>query len=92
MKFPGRRHTKHYFPVTDKGRTSLSVPLEERSNIYVVGIDQLLVDIEIEVSFEFLEKYEFAKGQSFIISDELCDEIYYKSREKGLIRGEYPSL
>ena len=90
MKFPGRRHTKHYFPVTDKGRTSLSVPLEERSNIYVVGIDQLLVDIEIEVSFEFLEKYEFAKGQSFIISDELCDEIYYESREKGLIRGEYP--
>ncbi|MDP7322139.1 MAG: inosine/guanosine kinase [Bacteriovoracaceae bacterium] len=90
MKFPGRRHTKHYFPVTEKGRTSLSQPLQSKSDVYIVGIDQLLVDIEIEVTDEYLKSYQFDKGQSFIIDDHLCEKVYSECKEKGLIRGEFP--
>jgi inosine kinase len=51
MKFPGRRKTKHYFPVSDKGRVTLdTTPQQNKNTHYIVGIDQLLVDIEIEVS------------------------------------------
>ena len=92
MKFPGRRDTKHYFPVTDKGRTSLTARQynEGRKEVFVVGIDQLLVDIEIEVDDDFLNKYDFHKGQSFIIEDDLCEEIYQYARNHKLIRGEFP--
>ncbi|MFT6631117.1 MAG: inosine kinase [Bacteriovoracaceae bacterium] len=90
MKFPGRRHTKHYFPVKEKGRTSLNVPMQKNSNVYITGIDQLLVDIEIVITDEFLEKHNFHKGQSFIIDDDLCEEIYTECRDKDLIQGEFP--
>ena len=92
MKFPGRRDTKHYFPVTDKGRTSLSTnsSIEGRKEVNVVGIDQLLVDIEIEIDDSFLQQYDFQKGQSFIIEDDLCEEIYQYARDHKLIRGEFP--
>ena len=90
MKFPGRRQTKHYFPVSEKGRAALDVSEENKLEHYVVGIDQLLVDIEIEVSQSFLERYNFQKGQSFLISDELCEQIYDECKKKGLIRGEFP--
>lgn len=90
MKFPGRRKTKHYFPVTDKGRVSLSTNVSSFSDVYVVGIDQLLVDIEVEVTDEFLESYEFEKGQSFIIEDDLCEKIYQTCKKSDKILGEYP--
>ena len=92
MKFPGRRNTKHYFPVTEKDRGSLLLgDLDtSKSDVYVVGIDQLLVDIEIEVEDKFLEDYLFSKGQSFLIADEVADEIYTKFKREGKITGEYP--
>ena len=90
MKFPGRRKTKHYFPVTEKGRSSIGDSIHQQSDVYIVGLDQLLVDIEIETTDEFLSKHNFAKGQSFIIDDDLCEAIYVDAKEKQLIRGEFP--
>lgn len=90
MKFPGRRNTKHYFPVDEKTRTSLDDVVVGQGNVYVVGIDQLLVDIEIAVSDDFLLKHDIPKGQSVVINDQLCDDIYKYARENNLIRGEFP--
>lgn len=92
MKFPGRRQTKHYFPIAERDRSILSLQGENsvKSDIYAVGIDQLLVDIEINVSDKFLEDHKFSKGQSFIIDDELADKIYFESKEQGIVCGEYP--
>lgn len=90
MKFPGRRNTKHYFPVEEKQRRSLDDEIHRPGNIYVVGLDQLLVDIEIAVEPEFLEKHNFPKGESFIIDDELADSIYWKYKNEGKVTGEFP--
>lgn len=90
MKFPGRRHTKHYFPVSEKGRTSLSTKVENEQHHYIVGIDQLLVDIEIEVDDQYLKNYNFSKGQSFLIEDDLCEKIYLECKKSDRIRGEFP--
>jgi inosine kinase len=89
MKFPGRRNKKHYFPVNEKSRLDHKVT-KKIDDIYIVGIDQLLVDIEIEIDDSFLEKYSFPKGQSFIIQDDIADEIYLFAKEHNKIRGEFP--
>lgn len=90
MKFPGRRNTKHYFPVEDKQRSSFDDEINQPGNVFVVGIDQLLVDIEIPVTFDFLEQHKFIKGESFIIDDSLADTIYWKFKNQGTITGEFP--
>ncbi len=65
MKFPGRRDKKHYFPVTEKGRQSIVEPAQLTKKIHIVGIDQLLVDIEIEVEEGFLANGTFLKVNHF---------------------------
>lgn len=90
MKFPGRRNTKHYFPVEDKQRSSFDGEINRPGNVYVVGIDQLLVDIEIPVSDEFLDEYKFKKGESFVINDELAESIYWEQKKLGKVTGEFP--
>lgn len=90
MRFPGRRNTKHYFPVEDKQRSSFDGELHRPGNVYVVGLDQLLVDIEIPVSDEFLLEYKFKKGESFVIDDELAETIYREQKKLGTIGGEFP--
>lgn len=90
MKFPGRRNTKHYFPVEEKQRSSFDDEINRPGNVYTVGIDQLLVDIEIPVDDAFLAKHHFKKGESFIIEDELADKIYWDYKNQGLITGEFP--
>lgn len=90
MKFPGRRNTKHYFPVEDKQRSSFDDEISRPGNVYVVGIDQLLVDIEIPVEDSFLADHQFSKSESFIIDDVLADKIYWDFKNQGAITGEFP--
>ena len=90
MKFPGRRNTKHYFPVEEKHRSSFDGEINRPGNVYVVGIDQLLVDIEIPVQDEFLNKHQFKKGESFVINDDLAEKIYWEHKNSGHITGEFP--
>jgi inosine kinase len=90
MKFPGRRNTKHYFPVEEKHRSSFDGEINRPGNVYVVGIDQLLVDIEIPVQDDFLNKHQFKKGESFVINDDLAEKIYWEHKNSGHITGEFP--
>jgi inosine kinase len=90
MKFPGRRKKKHYFPVENKGRDALEVELSREHNSYLVGLDQLLVDIEVNVTDDFLTHHQFQKGESFIIDDELANRLYTEFKEKKIIKGEFP--
>jgi inosine kinase len=89
LKFPGKRKSKHYFPVTDSGRISFDPDFSERGSVYIVGVDQLIVDIEANVSFEFLEKYKIQKGESVVFDDQLVEEIYRELKSQNLIVGEY---
>lgn len=90
MKFPGRRKTKHYFPVSERTRESMDENFGQRGTVYVVGVDQLLVDIEIPTTDEFLQRHDLAKGQSFVIDDQLAETVYTEAKEKGMVTGEYP--
>ncbi|MDD0853060.1 inosine/guanosine kinase [Halobacteriovorax sp. GB3] len=89
MKFPGKRKTKHYFPVETEGRMPFEVDFSKKENVYIVGIDQLLVDIEVEVDDEFLEKYSIPKGESVVLDSDIVEEIYWKMKKEDRIIGEY---
>ncbi len=89
MKFPGKRKTKHYFPVSEAGRIAFDLDFLERSAVYIVGIDQLIVDIEGRVSEEFLEKYHVKKGESAIFEEKVVEEIYRELKKEKLIVGEF---
>lgn len=89
MKFPGKRKTKHYFPVTESGRISFESNITENSNVYIVGIDQLIVDIEAKVDFDFLDRYGIKKGESVVLKDEIIEEIYRELKINNAIIGEY---
>ena len=89
MKFPGRRKNKHYFPISEKDRINVDQSFTGDESYHVVGIDQLLVDIECRVDDEFLKSYGLVKGQSQLIDYKLCDEIYQKLKEEKKITGEF---
>ncbi|HAT72288.1 MAG TPA: inosine/guanosine kinase [Elusimicrobia bacterium] len=89
MKFPGKRKNKHYFPVTEKGRESADPHFLQTEPFYLVGIDQLLVDIECEVEPEFLSRHSLKKGESQILNDQVAEAVYRDLKAKGKILGEY---
>lgn len=90
MKFPGRRKHKHYFPVQDKnsltGQFDKALPLKHS---YIVGIDQVLVDIEAQVSDEFMARYELIRGMSQVISDVQAESLYNELKSDALINYEF---
>ncbi|MCM2323299.1 MAG: inosine/guanosine kinase [Oligoflexia bacterium] len=89
MKFPGKRKSKHYFPVTEKGRIAFGTDPEKASPVYIVGIDQLLVDIEARVDEAFLEHLGIPKGESVVLDDERVNRIYLELKDQNLVVGEF---
>jgi inosine kinase len=89
MKFPGRRKNKHYFPIAEKDRKNIDGSFSSDESYHVVGIDQLLVDIECHVSDEFLERFHLKKGQSQLIKYDLCDQMYHLLKEEKKVAGEF---
>jgi inosine kinase len=89
MKFPGKRKSEHYFPVADKGRESADPHFIETEPFYLVGIDQLLVDIECSVDADFPAAHGLKKGESRILDDAAAEAIYGELKAGGRITGEY---
>ncbi len=87
MRFPGRRKSKHYFPVSERGRIAFE-PVAG-PGVYVVGIDQLLVDIEAKVEESHLKKYGVPKGGSVLLDDATVEQAYTELKAGGNIIGEY---
>ena len=76
MKFPGRRKTRHYFPVGTESRVPLDHSILRNEQNYITGIEQLLIDVEVNVSEEFLLKYGITKGQSMVLDDQRVEQIF----------------
>ncbi|MCW8112841.1 inosine/guanosine kinase [Yersinia intermedia] len=90
MKFPGKRKSKHYFPVN--ARDPLLQPAQtenEVSTSYIVGIDQTLVDIEAKVDEGFIARYGLSQGHSLVIEDDIAENLYQELTANGLITHEF---
>lgn len=88
MRFPGKRKSKHYFPVSEQTSASFSQDLPD-AGVYVVGMDQLLVDIEARVDEEVLLELGIPKGQSVVLDDAVVDRAYRQLKAQGLVVGEF---
>lgn len=90
MKFPGKRKSKHYFPVSARDPLLTPLPSEsETSQVYIVGIDQTLVDIEGKVDDAFIARYGLSIGHSTLISDQCAEQLYHELMENSLISHQF---
>jgi len=95
MKFPGKRKSKHYFPVDAHDpllRDSMLQAMQPESDTsasYIVGIDQTLVDIEAKVDDEVIERYGLIAGQSSLIDDERAELLYQELVANALITHQF---
>ncbi|WP_085297060.1 inosine/guanosine kinase [Cognaticolwellia mytili] len=90
MKFPGRRQHKHYFPVDHKNPLTNQINSgQQLVKNYIVGIDQVLVDIEAKVDQAFLDEFDLHRGMSQVISDEVTARLYQRLKDESLINYEF---
>ena len=90
MKFPGRRKTKHYFPIDDANNQSSLKSQKQFKRRHLIGIDQTMVDIEAKVSDDFLRKFDLIKGSSFIIDNQKALNLHHELISENLIEYEHP--
>jgi len=90
MKFPGKRKSKHYFPVSARDPLLKQVQSEaENSSSWIVGIDQTLVDIEAKVDDDFIRRYGLSLGHSLVIEDDVADALYQELVSNNLITHQF---
>lgn len=90
MKFPGKRKSKHYFPVSARDPLLQQIQPENESNVsWVVGIDQTLVDIEAKVDEAFIVRYGLSAGHSLVIEDDVAEALYQELVRDGLITHQF---
>ena len=91
MKFPGKRKSKHYFPVSLRDPLLLqqALPDNEASPSWVVGIDQTLVDIEARVDDAFVARYGLSLGHSLVIEDDVAEALYQELVRENLITHQF---
>lgn len=90
MKFPGRRQHKHYFPVEHKSPLTSKVTEKPLlASNYIVGIDQILVDIEAKVDEAFLNEFNLQKGMSQVIPDEVTHKLYQRLKDDKMVDYEF---
>ncbi|CNH89359.1 pfkB carbohydrate kinase family protein [Yersinia ruckeri ATCC 29473] len=92
MKFPGKRKSKHYFPVNARDPLLQQTQVQtenEVSTSYIVGIDQTLVDIEAKVDEGFIQRYGLSQGHSLVIEDDVAEALYQELTDNGLITHEF---
>ncbi|MDI9277415.1 inosine/guanosine kinase [Pantoea sp. EABMAA-21] len=89
MKFPGKRKSKHYFPVNARDPLLQATPQEQEEGSWVVGIDQTLVDIEAKVDDDFLQRYGLSAGHSLVIEDATAEALYDELMRDALISHQF---
>ncbi|WP_312831138.1 inosine/guanosine kinase [Pantoea eucrina] len=89
MKFPGKRKSKHYFPVNARDPLLQAIQQEQEEGSWVVGIDQTLVDIEAKVDDAFLQRYGLSAGHSLVIDDATAEALYNELMREQLISHQF---
>lgn len=90
MKFPGKRKSKHYFPVNARDPLiPQAQPDSEATGSWIVGIDQTLVDIEAKVDDDFIARFGLSAGHSLVIDDDVAEALYEELHREALITHQF---
>ncbi len=84
MRFPGQRIRKHYFPVS--GETVQVDPvIEAHSRRWcLLGLDQVLVDLEVRASTRFIREAGLVPGESDRLSGDALHQLLERIKHAGL--------
>ncbi len=83
MRFPGTRIAKHYFPVTKKA-TRVVDRHDGADSWYVVGLDEIIVDVEITGPAALARELSLVPGESVQLSPEQLRELLDQVRARGI--------
>ncbi len=89
MKFPGQRKSKHYFPVSARDPLLQTVQADAETTPPVVGIDQIMVDIEAKVDDSFLTRYGLSRGHSLVLDNDVAEALYQELYHKQMISHQF---
>jgi len=83
LRFPGQRIVKHYFPVAR--RAGREVPPEVCLRPWrLVGLDQVLVDMEVHAPSEFVEQVGLTVGESVGLDAAAFFDVQRRIKQQGL--------
>ena len=84
MRFPGDRDAKYYFPVTDK-RTSLTPVKDDAVRWSVLGLDEVLVDLEVYgCTVDFVKELGLVPGESVQLAPDAMQRLLARVADSGL--------
>ena len=87
LLFPGVRNAKHYFPVTRRATSvapSVAGASGVRGRYYAVGIDEVLVDVEVAGPIELARDLGLVPGESVQLDDAARATILARLEAEGL--------
>jgi len=84
MHFPGPRIAKHYFPVTKKSTRVRGRREDSPRRWYLIGLDEVIVDIEISGPAELASELGLVPGESLQLTPEKLHALLDQVRAKGL--------
>ncbi len=70
MHFPGPRNPKHYFPTSRKTTRVADAPAGLEGAWYLVGVDEVLVDVEVTGTGDLARELGLVPGESVQLSEE----------------------
>lgn len=89
MKFPGHRKIKHYFPVSAPKPELPRFEVDPGRDTYVVGLDQVIVDVVAKVEDAFLAQHGIGKGLSNLVEHDKANDIYQQLLNCGAISDHF---
>ncbi|MEE2023389.1 MULTISPECIES: inosine/guanosine kinase [Alkalimonas] len=89
MKFPGHRKIKHYFPVSAPKPELPRFEVVPGRDTYVIGLDQVIVDVVAKVEDAFLQQHGIGKGLSNLVEHAKANTIYQQLLSSGAISDHF---
>jgi len=87
MRFPGQRSAKYYFPVTEKHSRAARSPDEGEPRWYVVGLDEVLVDLEVHgCTPDLVRELGLIPCESVQLSPDALEQLLERVTRLGLPR------
>lgn len=85
MRFPGHRNSRHYFPVARKSTRARPGGTGIESRYYLVGLDQVVVDIEVEGAERLASRFGLVAGESIQLPADAHSEMLDVIASQGLV-------
>ncbi|MBW1809533.1 MAG: inosine/guanosine kinase [Deltaproteobacteria bacterium] len=84
MRFPGDRLAKHYFPVPKKTTRLGDVRQKAGARWWLVGLDHILLDMEVTGECDFLEEFGLQIGESVVLGDGRFKDLVARLKSQNL--------